>query len=193
MPCPACSRRVSTTARSNTSSGESTGCCRHGLRVNEHVHVVLAVISREFWIRSICDISDATWKERNFPVRMVAAGGGDDFSRSTMKYLNELREKGGVMICVCTEHYAEKTKSPFSSFHELKYAQDYCLDVLPLKVADKFPPEPPSGPQHPYDKDGDAPAVISMVFRPNVVFTDPSIPSRRLSFFSISGRCIRRR
>ncbi|CAE7900138.1 DRC7, partial [Symbiodinium microadriaticum] len=111
-------------------------------------------------------------QERNFPVRMVAAGGGDDFSRSTMKYLNELREKGGVMICVCTEHYAEKTKSPFSSFHELKYAQDYCLDVLPLKVADKFPPEPPSGPQHPYDKDGDAPAVISMVFRPNVVFTD---------------------
>ena len=124
---------------------------------------------------------------------MVAAGGGDNFGRSTMRYLNELQEKGGVLICVCTKHYAEKTKSPFSSFEELVYAQDYRLDVLPLKVADVYPPQPPSGPEHPHDKDGEAQAVIRMVFRPNVVFQDPSIPSRSLSFFSISGRCIRRR
>ncbi|CAE7185144.1 FAP50 [Symbiodinium necroappetens] len=111
-------------------------------------------------------------QDHNFPVRMVAAGGGDDFGRSTMKYLNELEEKGGVLICVCTEHYAEKTKSPFSSFNELEYAQDYSLDVLPLKVADVYPPRPPSGPQHPHDKDGEARSVIKMVFRPNVTFTD---------------------
>ncbi|CAE7349510.1 FAP50 [Symbiodinium sp. CCMP2456] len=111
-------------------------------------------------------------EDHNFPVRMVAAGGGDDFGRSTMKYLSELDEKGGVLICVCTAHYAEKTKSPFSSFHELKYAQDYSLDVLPLQVADVYPPRPPSGPDHFNDKDGEAQAVIKMVLRPNVAFKD---------------------
>ena len=121
-------------------------------------------------------------------MRMVAAGGGDDFGTSTMKYLSELEKKGGVLICVCTKHYAEKTKSPFSSFHELKYAQDYQLDVLPLKVADVYPPRPPSGPDHPYDKEEEAYDIIKMVFRPNVAYTDPSISSRSFSGFSQSEK-----
>ncbi|CAE7422999.1 unnamed protein product [Symbiodinium sp. CCMP2592] len=111
-------------------------------------------------------------KGHNFPVLMVAAKAGDDFGKLTTRYLSQIEENQGVLICVCTKHYAEITSSPFSSYHELKYAQEYQLDVLPLKVEDVYPPEPPSGKDHLYDKDGDAKATIKMVFKPNVVFED---------------------
>ena len=112
---------------------------------------------------------------------MVAAKGGDDFGKLTQEYLSEIRLSRGVLICVCTKHYAEKTSSPFSSFEELKFARDFRLDVLPLKVADDYPPRPPSGPDHPYDQQGEAHAMIDWVFRPNVAFTDPSTPSEGVS------------
>ncbi|CAE7035852.1 FAP50 [Symbiodinium sp. CCMP2456] len=111
-------------------------------------------------------------KAHNFPVLMVAAKCGDDFGRLTTRYLSQIEENHGKLICVCTAHYAEITSSPFSSFHELKYAYDYKLDVLPLKVEDVYPPRPPSGKDHPHDQDGEAKALIKMVFRPNKAFTD---------------------
>ncbi|CAE7423003.1 NLRC3 [Symbiodinium sp. CCMP2592] len=111
-------------------------------------------------------------KEHNFPVVMVDADVGDDFGKATMKYLNKIHKENGVLICVCTDHYAEKTRSPFCSFAELRFAQEYSLDVLPLQVADVFPPRPPGGPDHPYDKEYDAEDLIKMVFRPNVAYKD---------------------
>ncbi|CAE7343251.1 unnamed protein product [Symbiodinium sp. CCMP2456] len=103
---------------------------------------------------------------------MVDADVGDDFGKETTKYLNTIRREKGVLICVCTAHYAEKTESPFCSFKELQYAQDYSLDVLPLKVADVYPPQPPGGPDHEHDKEYEAEAVISNVFRPNLARKD---------------------
>ncbi|CAE6924272.1 FAP50 [Symbiodinium sp. KB8] len=108
----------------------------------------------------------------NFPVLMVDAGVGDDFGKLTQKYLNQIEKEKGVLICVCTAHYAEKTSSPFSSFEELQFAQNYRLDVLPLKVADVYPPKPPGGPDHPHDQDCEAEALIKMIFRPNLSFKD---------------------
>ncbi|CAE7694077.1 GPD2 [Symbiodinium sp. CCMP2592] len=111
-------------------------------------------------------------KEHNFPVLMVDADVGDDFGKATTKYLNKIEKEKGVLICVCTAHYAEKTSSPFCSFKELQFALDYSLDVLPLKVADVYPPQPPGGPDHQYDKDYEAESVIKMVFRPNLAYKD---------------------
>ncbi|CAE6963709.1 yciC [Symbiodinium sp. CCMP2592] len=111
-------------------------------------------------------------KEHNFPVLMVDADVGDDFGKATTKYLNKIEKEKGVLICVCTAHYAEKTSSPFCSFKELQFALDYSLDVLPLKVADVDPPQPPGGPDHQYDKDYEAESVIKMVFRPNLAYKD---------------------
>ncbi|CAE7280393.1 FAP50 [Symbiodinium sp. CCMP2456] len=111
-------------------------------------------------------------KAHNYPVLMVSAKCGVDFGDLTMNYLSQIEENHGKLICVCTAHYAEMTASPFSSFHEFNYAQAYKLDVLPLKVEDIYPPRPPSGKDHPYDKDGRAKALIKMVFRPNLAFTD---------------------
>ncbi|CAE7765716.1 FAP50 [Symbiodinium necroappetens] len=111
-------------------------------------------------------------QEHNFPVLMVDAGVGDNFGKLTSKYLSKIEREKGVLICVCTAHYAEKTTSPFCSFKELEFARDYSLDVLPLKVADVYPPRPPGGPDHPHDQENDAADVIKYVFRPNLVYVD---------------------
>ncbi|CAE7584102.1 PUB10, partial [Symbiodinium natans] len=111
-------------------------------------------------------------KSHNFNVLMVDADAGDNFGTMTMDYLDELVENKGLMIAVCTKHYGEKTASPYSSFNELRYAQDYQLDVLPLKVADIYPPQPPSGPDHKYDQKGEARKLLRMVLRPNISFFD---------------------
>ncbi|CAE7911296.1 unnamed protein product [Symbiodinium necroappetens] len=103
---------------------------------------------------------------------MVDAGAGKSFGKLTLTYLNQIENEKGVLICVCTAHLGEKTSSPYCSFEELRVALDNRLDVLPLKVADVYPPKPPGGPNHPYDKENKAAALIGMVFRPNLVYVD---------------------
>ena len=107
-----------------------------------------------------------------FRCRMVSAAGSDDFGEKTLEYLGELREEKGVMIAVCTPHYGEKTKSPYSSNAELRFALDEGIRVLPLKVSDTYPPEPPGGPEHPFDKENRAKTLCRMVFKGSVVFLD---------------------
>ena len=108
-------------------------------------------------------------EEKNYQVRMVSAGNGESFGDLTVKYLNELKEKKGVMIAVCTRRYGEATSSPYSSHFELKYAMEYRIKVLPLRVENTYPPEPPCGPGHPYDEKGDAKNFINAVFLPSIV------------------------
>ena len=110
--------------------------------------------------------------EHNFNCRIVSAGGADDFGELTMEYLGELRERNGIMIAVCTPHYGEKTSSPYSSNAELRFALDEGITVLPLKVADIYPPEPPGGPEHKFDKKNRAKTLCRMVFRGSVVYLD---------------------
>ena len=110
--------------------------------------------------------------EHNFPNRMVSASGSEDFGMMTLKCLNELKSKGGVMIAVCTPHYGEMTSSPYSSNTELRFALDKRIKVLPLKVQDHYPPEPPGGPGHPFDPDDTAKAVCDIVFKGSVVYLD---------------------
>ena len=111
-------------------------------------------------------------KDHSFNVLMVEAKGGDDFGKTTMKFLNQTHTKRGVVIPVCTWHYGEKTSSTFSSFDELRYAQDYRLDLLPLRMEDVWPPQPPCGTEHEFDKDGDALDLIKMAMRPAIAYID---------------------
>ena len=105
---------------------------------------------------------------------MVAADAGDSFGDLTTEYLDRLREESGTMLAVCTKHYGEKTASAHSSHEEIKFALDHqdSVRVLPLKVEDTYPPEPPGGPEHKYDKKNLARAYIRRVFKPSVVFLD---------------------
>ena len=110
--------------------------------------------------------------QHNFENRMVSAGGSDDFGDLTIEYLGELKDRNGVMIAVCTPNYGEMTKSPFSSHAELRFALDEGIKVLPLKVADVYPPEPPGGPEHPFDQKNRAKNMCRMVFKGSVVYLD---------------------
>ena len=84
---------------------------------------------------------------------MVAADAGKSFGYLTTDYLGRLQREKGKMLAVCTKNYGEKTGSAYSSFKELKFALDYedDIQVVPLKVEETYPPEPPGGPNHKYD------------------------------------------
>ena len=108
----------------------------------------------------------------NFENRMVDASGADDYGSLTVQCLGELFEKNGVMIAVCTPDYGEKTSSPYSSNRELLFAFDEELRVLPLKVCETYPPKPPGGPEHAFDKKGEARTMCRMVFKRSLVYLD---------------------
>ena len=40
------------------------------------------------------------------------------------------------MLTVCTKDYGQMTRSPHGTFHHLKVAVEYHMDVLPLQVED---------------------------------------------------------
>eukprot|EP00434_Breviolum_minutum_P003234 symbB.v1.2.002847.t1/scaffold144.1/size299099/25 len=109
--------------------------------------------------------------ESHYEVLMVDAGGGESFGKLTAKYLRRLDREKGIMLAVCTSDYGEMTESPYSSYAELRYAQEYNLDVLPLQVEDHWKPNPPCGEGH-LDTEELALAYISMVFYPSRVRLD---------------------
>eukprot|EP00434_Breviolum_minutum_P003223 symbB.v1.2.002837.t1/scaffold144.1/size299099/15 len=109
--------------------------------------------------------------ENHYDVMMVEAGAGESFGRMTAEYLHRLQSEKGIMLAVCTSDYGEMTDSPYSSFAELEYAQEYKLDVLPLQVEDQWKPNPACGEGH-QDTKKLALAYISMVFKPSRVRVD---------------------
>lgn len=112
---------------------------------------------------------------------MVAADAGQSFGDMTTEYLGRLRREKGTMLAVCTKHYGEMTASAYSWHEELKFALDYksSVTVLPLKVEDTYPPQPPCGPEHRFDKKKLAEGYVDMVFKPSVVYLDCRNKSER--------------
>ncbi|CAK9012037.1 unnamed protein product [Durusdinium trenchii] len=111
-------------------------------------------------------------QQYEYDVLMVSSDHGDDSGVLTRKYLHRLKQEDGVMLAVCTPHYGEVTASKFSSNFELGYAMDNCIKVLPLQTHDQFPPRPPAGPEHAFDKDRIAQGYISAVFMASVARLD---------------------
>ena len=120
-------------------------------------------------------------RDHKYDILMVAADAGESFADLTTEYLGRLQEEQGTMLAVSTKHYGEMTASAYSSHKELKFALDYEKDVkfLPLKVEDTYPPQPPGGPEHTYDKKGMAKKYILSVFKPGLVYLDCRNKSER--------------
>ena len=110
--------------------------------------------------------------ERGLEILMAEVESGQDFGNQTMAGLWRIKKEQGVLLAVCTWNYAEKTSSPYSSHAELLFAYDHGVDVLPLRFDDAYPPSPPFGPDHLFDKDGTAQALLHMVFPPSKVYLD---------------------
>ena len=94
-------------------------------------------------------------KKKNYPVLMLDEAARDSVGGMILPYLSKpIREKG-VLLAVCTSDYAEMTDPLYSSYDELQFALVNDLQVLPLRVCDDpWPPKPPWGPNHQYDKEG---------------------------------------
>ncbi|CAE7201495.1 LZTR1 [Symbiodinium sp. CCMP2456] len=123
----------------------------------------------EMKFRAVCELLRA----RDLKILMVDAEEGDDFGMLTLSYLQQLKDDNGVMLAVCTSDYAEITSSPYSSYAELRFALQNNIDVLPLMVdKDIYPPRPPSGEDHKFDKTGVAKGLVSMVMHSSLVFLD---------------------
>ena len=109
---------------------------------------------------------------RGYKIFMVEADAGEDFGRKTSAFLGQLKKQKGVLLAVCTDHYAEITRSPYSSYEELRFCYNNRIGILPLRLCEEWPPDPPSGPEHPYDKDGEACGLLSLAMPDNVVFVE---------------------
>ena len=81
-------------------------------------------------MRKVCKILT----HLGYEILMVDVGSGMSFGDLTVIYLNRIKEERGLFVMVGTEDYGEKTASEYSSFVELKFASDYGLDVLPLRL-----------------------------------------------------------
>eukprot|EP00439_Symbiodinium_sp_Y106_P060325 s3687_g8.t3 len=114
----------------------------------------------------------AILKQHDYNVRMVHAGAGEDFGAATMEYLGELFEQRGILLPVCSSHYAEMTGSKYSSFKELVFAYDNDLQIVPLRVSTTYPPCPPHGESHPYNKKGQAIGYVRAAMPSSVVYID---------------------
>lgn len=108
----------------------------------------------------------------NFRSLMVDANSGDNFGTQTMECLAQIQEEQGLVLAVCTADYAEKTSSHFSSHEELKYAYTNEMKVVPLRVVDHYPPTPPFGRHHPYDKKGLGKVLVNMAIPRSTVWID---------------------
>ena len=101
---------------------------------------------------------------------MVKVGLGDTFGDKTAEYLGEVKDAGGVLICVCSETYGEETKSKYCTYHELRYGQSHGMTMWALQEAPAFPPCRAG-------KKGKA--VLDMVFPPDAVFANCQDKSER--------------
>ena len=109
--------------------------------------------------------------DNSYSALMVEVKGGESFGVLTARYLRQLKADKGLMIAVCTRHYGEMTDSAFCSFYELQFAVTHKITVLPLRVEDTYPPEPPCGKDH-LDKHCDALGFIDMKIGPDVLYVD---------------------
>ena len=109
--------------------------------------------------------------DNSYSALMVQVDAGESFGVLTARYLNKLKVGNGLMIAVCTNHYGEMTSSKYCSYYELKFAVTHGITVLPLRVEDTYPPQPPCGKDH-LDKECDAEAFIAMTIGRDVLYVD---------------------
>ena len=95
---------------------------------------------------------------------MVEAGAGDDFATQTMDGLDQMY----AMLAVCYDTYGAKTASKYSTYHEVRHANDHGIPIIPLKLySGDWPPAP-------QDSDGGGAGRVQnkFVFTPSVVYSD---------------------
>ena len=97
-------------------------------------------------------------------VFMVEAGPGETFGDATSFGLYHMI----AMIAICSHNYGQKTRSPYSSNAELKYAIQNWISFIPVKFGKKYPPEPPPD----FDGGNQGPEQNKVAFPDDLVYCD---------------------
>ena len=103
--------------------------------------------------------------------RCIRILGVDAESPENLRYFRVLKAKRGVMLAVCTADYGEMD-GPYGTNAELTFALQHNVEILPLKVEEIYPPQPPSGPDHPFDKHRLAEGLIRTAMPPSKAYID---------------------
>lgn len=78
-------------------------------------------------------------EKRRVLVDMVDVGAGESFGDPTMRGLYYAR----MMAAFCTDDYGALTGARFETFHELRYAWEKEVTIVPVRLCDQYPPKPP--------------------------------------------------
>ena len=108
----------------------------------------------------------------NYEVLMVDTDAGTDVGQNTLACLGRIKRESGIILAVCSRNYAEVTASRFCSYRQLRFALDNGIEVLPLRVEETYPPEPPWGGDHPHDHEGVGQALVQIKLPPSLVPLD---------------------
>ena len=82
-------------------------------------------------------------KDLNVNTYMVDSGAGGDFGTQTAKGLANM----DAMIAICYDNYGEKTRTKYCSYYEVKSAYERGIPIIPVRLSEKWPPEPPGPPE----------------------------------------------
>ena len=96
-------------------------------------------------------------KGLNVNTYMVDSGAGGDFGTQTAKGLANM----DAMIAICYDNYGEKTRTKYCSYYEVKNAYERDIPIIPVRLSEKWPPEPP-GPR-------DGAEQLKLIFGPSKV------------------------
>ena len=75
---------------------------------------------------------------KGVPCYLVEAGPGAEFGSQTMEGLACVK----AMLAVCCEDYGEYTGARYETYHEVRYAWDHQLPIIPLRLCEVYPPQP---------------------------------------------------
>ena len=78
-------------------------------------------------------------EEKGVPTCLVDLMGGETFGMETMKALYHAR----AMAAFCSENYGALTGARYETFHELRYAWEHQITIMPVKLCNDYPPRPP--------------------------------------------------
>lgn len=87
------------------------------------------------YIRSVRDALE----DRGVPTFMVDVSVGQGFHAPTMEGLYGMK----AMVAFCSEDYGAQTGAGYETYRELLYAHQKKIPIIPVQLADAFPPKPP--------------------------------------------------
>ncbi len=80
----------------------------------------------------------AAMLRRNMKVYMINPNAGEDFGTKLMTSLFSMK----TMVVIGSHHYGAMTTSAYSSYFELKYANEKKKHIVPIKLCKEWPPAP---------------------------------------------------